>query len=463
MAADIVDTVTVTGTTARPTAALAAGTYFWRARARVGAMTAMRASATWMFIVPGRDSAVDSTSGFVADFNGDGYADTAIAAPASRSNRGVVFTYHGSSTGLSSTPTTTIEGLEPNESFGQRAVSIGGDINGDGYSDLLVSSRQNAYVFLGSPMGLSVSPSALFMGSVGHGAGDLDRDGYGDALIAQPEAMVGMIRGVGSVATHHGSSVGLSMTASRTVTGTVINENFGGEIAALGDVNGDGFSDVAISSTNARPGGFTGAGQARVFHGGAGGLAATASWTGNGTSEFQNYGFSLSRGDLNGDGFSDLVVGAPSTSATRAFAYFGSAAGVSATASVTWNGDTAGDGFGTAVACGDTDRDGFADVLIGAPIGTPMQSGFAWVFRGAATPMTTAVRAYTGSAMARLGAAVAVIGDCNGDGFDDIAVSSPDPVGVVRVHLGSAGSVGVGVHQTYTGDAASSFGTRLAR
>jgi hypothetical protein len=123
----------------------------------------------------------------------------------------------------------------------------------------------------------------------------------------------------------------------------------------------------------------------------------------------------------------------------------------------------AGDGFGTAVACGDTDRDGFADVLIGAPSGTPMQSGYARMFRGAAMPMTSAVRTYMGNTMTRLGAAVSVMGDCNGDGFDDIVISATAPTGVVRVHLGSAASVGLGEHQMYTGDAASGFGAKLAR
>jgi hypothetical protein len=52
---------------------------------------------------------------------------------------------------------------------------------------------------------------------------------------------------------------------------------------------------------------------------------------------------------------------------------------------------------------------------------------------------------------------------CNGDGFDDIVISATDPTGVVRVHLGSAASVGVGVHQMYTGEAASGFGAKLAR
>ncbi|MFO0559671.1 MAG: FG-GAP-like repeat-containing protein [Polyangiales bacterium] len=464
MAADIVDTVTVMASSARPSAALSAGTYFWRVRARVGGMTAARSSTTWMFIVPAHDSAVDSTSGFVGDYNGDGFADLVVGAPQARSTRGAVFVYYGGAMGLPATTSLAIEGLEANEAFATASVSVGGDINGDGYSDLIVSSRNNTYVFNGSATGLASSPSAFFAGSsVGYGAGDLDRDGYGDALVARPMADAMMVRGAGTVSFHRGSSSGLVMVATRDLNGSAINEEFGGRAAAIGDVNGDGYSDVAIASTNARPSGLTGAGQARVYLGGAMGLAATPSWTSNGSAEFQNFGSSIGGGDVTGDGYSDVVVGAPASTTGRVFLFTGSAGGPSATPTTTWVGDANGENFGSTLGCGDTDRDGFADVLVGAPEAAPMSSGFARLFRGSAAPATSAARGYVGAAATRLGLAVTVIGDTNGDGFDDIAVSSAEGAGIVRTHVGSAASVGVAVNRMYSGEAASAFGTRLGQ
>lgn len=464
MPADIVDTVTVMGTSARPTMALAAGTYFWRARARVGAMTAMRASATWQFIVPARDSAIDSTSGFVGDYNGDGFADLVVASPQARSTRGAIYVYYGSSMGLPAMHSAIIEGIEINEAFSSASLSVGGDINGDGFTDLVVSSRNNTYVLNGSSMGLASSPSAFFPGSsAGYGVGDIDRDGYGDVAIARATADAMMVRGAGTVSVHRGSNAGLAMTSSRELNGTAVNEEFGGRVAPVGDVNGDGYSDVLIASTNARPGGLTGAGQARIFLGGASGLGASATWTGSGTAEFQNFGFALSGGDINGDGYSDIVIGAPANALGRVFLYVGSASGPSATATTTWTGDASAENFGSTIGCGDTDRDGFADVLVGAPDAAPMASGFARLFRGAAMPSTTAARGYVGSMMARLGVSVAVMGDVSGDGFDDIAVSASESNGVVRTHLGSAASVGASVHRMYSGDVASSYGASIAR
>jgi hypothetical protein len=147
---------------------------------------------------------------------------------------------------------------------------------------------------------------------------------------------------------------------------------FGISVATAGDVNGDGFSDVIVGAY-LYDNGQTNEGQAFVYHGSAVGLSTTAAWTGESNQADALFGISVATaGDVNGDGFSDVIVGAwafdnPHTDEGRAFVYHGSAAGLSITLAWTSESDQAFALFGISVAtAGDVNGDGFSDAIVGA-------------------------------------------------------------------------------------------------
>ena len=118
-------------------------------------------------------------------------------------------------------------------------------------------------------------------------------------------------------------------------------------MATAGDVNGDGFSDVIVGAL-LYDNGETDEGRAYVYHGSAAGLATTAAWTAESNQDDAHFGYSVATaGDVNGDGFSDVIVGAyvydnGETNEGRAFVYHGSAAGLSPTAAWTAESNQAG-------------------------------------------------------------------------------------------------------------------------
>jgi len=153
--------------------------------------------------------------------------------------------------------------------------------------------------------------------------------------------------------------------ADVTMTGESTNNYFGISASTAGDVNGDGYSDVIVGAT-----GFdnvqTDEGRAYVYHGSATGLSATANWTGESNQANALFGNSVSTaGDVNGDGYSDVIVGALSyengqANEGRAYVYHGSAAGLSATANWTAESDQEEAYFGWSVStAGDVNGDGY--------------------------------------------------------------------------------------------------------
>ena len=157
-----------------------------------------------------------------------------------------------------------------------------------------------------------------------------------------------------------------------------VSAYIGTSVATAGDVNGDGYDDVIIGAP------FYGTGGAAfVFHGSASGLSATPNWIGTGDKSGIMFGYSVASGDVNGDGNSDVIVGAPSWYETyptllrgNIFVYFGSSAGLSTTPNWTsvdfvTNINTLSrvyrSSFGYSVASGDVNGDGIDDIIVGAP------------------------------------------------------------------------------------------------
>ena len=226
------------------------------------------------------------------------------------------------------------------------------------------------------------------------------------------------------------------------------------ECASAGDVNGDGYADV-IAGTHV-PGT---PGSAIVFLGGASGLASVPATTLTGDDVSVNFGVAVaSAGDVNGDGYADVVVGAPAASATargRVYVYLGSASGLAGVPATTLTGPDvlggagAGTSFGVSIAgAGDLNGDGYSDVVVGDSLSLG-QTGSAFVYLGsaaglAAASSTTLVGLDSGSAL--LGASVSSAGDVNGDGYTDVVVgayATPDGSGVGSAYIYLGGPTGL--------------------
>ena len=366
------------------------------------------------------------------DVNGDGYDDVVVGALGYSSFTGRAYVFAGSSAGVSSTATTTLTGGATSDYFGV-SVSGVGDVNGDGYDDVIVgapwySSRTGrAYVHVGSSAGLSSTATTTLTGGATSDIFGSSLSGAGDVIAdGYDDVIVGAVgysSSTGRAYVFAGSSAGVSSTATTTLTGGATSDCFGVSVSGAGDVNGDGYDDVVVGA----PYSGSGTGQAYVYAGSSTGVssAASASWTGGTNSDY--FGWSVSgAGDVNGDGYDDVIVGAPYyTSFTgRAYVYAGSSGGSATIATTILTGGAADEGLGWSVSgAGDVNGDGYDDVIVGAP-GYSSFTGRAYVYAGSSGGSASiATTVLTGeAAYDYFGRSVSGAGDVNGDGYNDVIV-----------------------------------------
>jgi hypothetical protein len=395
------------------------------------------------------------------DVNGDGYDDVIAGAPKNDSggqDAGRAYILLGGPVGVSGSlqlplvddvPDFTFTGEVAFDQFGG-SVASAGDVNGDGYEDVIVGASMNdaggvatdnrgrAYVFFMGPgadttadLILTGQASDDRFGTVVAGAGDLNGDGYDDVIVGAPNNDAG-----GAPADNRGRAYvflggpGPDAAADLTLTGLAAGDNFGVAAASAGDVNGDGYDDVVVGAemNDAAAGN---AGAAYLFYGGPSGAGfnAVADLTLTGTAIDDHFGHTVAgAGDVNGDGYDDLVIGAPDNDtgfagAGQAYLYLGGA-NADASADLTFTGAFTNDGLGVSVAsAGDVNGDGFADVILGIWGGDPNggNSGEVAVMLGGTTANAVVDLTLGGATAADLyGFAVASAGDFDGDGYDDV-------------------------------------------
>jgi hypothetical protein len=386
------------------------------------------------------------------DVNGDDYPDIIVGASYydnGYSNQGRVFVYHNSGTGLYPGPGWTADIDQHDAAFGC-SVGPAGDVNNDGYSDVIIGARGyengqtgegGAFVYHGSESSLSDTPDWVVEGDqeyakLGYSvstAGDVNNDDYSDVIVGAISYHNGE-NGEGGAFVYHGSDSGLSTSADWTAEGDQVNAEFGTSVGTAGDVNDDGYSDVIVGA-DWHENDLMAEGRAYVYHGSGSGLSSSANWMVEGDQEYARLGSAVgTAGDVNGDGYSDVVVGADGDETSgneeeRAFLYHGSGTGLSPTANAVLEGDQPDAKFGSAVGtAGDVNGDGYSDVVVGAPDYDNGQTneGGVFLYYGSESGLATNAvwSAESDQDHAQFGNSVGTAGDVDHDGYSDLIVGA---------------------------------------
>jgi VCBS repeat-containing protein len=386
------------------------------------------------------------------DVNGDGLADIVIGGPASN----ISYVVYGATSPASNVPLTSMTSSVGFRITGEVAgdlegtsVSAAGDVNGDGFGDLIVGAPGNgsgngsAYVLLGGPsmtdinlasltsaQGFSIRGSAAEAAGISvHAAGDINGDGLADLIVgASSNDSPGTDAGATYVVYGSATPGNVTLSALTTATGFkltgVAGAHLGASVSAAGDINGDGIGDLIVGASGGTSGHADVVFGSTTAHGNLDVTTMTASqgfaiFGGPGTTDLLG-GSVASAGDVNGDGYDDILIGAPGTAKGTAYLLFGgndlsnvNLAHLTADQGVVIQGMIVGDQAGFSVAsAGDINSDGYDDIMVGAPNNSIQgsQAGLAVVLYGSAFGLTQTPATTTGT-----GAADTLIGTAGND------------------------------------------------
>ncbi|MBB5042376.1 VCBS domain-containing protein [Shinella fusca] len=393
------------------------------------------------------------------DVNGDGYNDIIVGtySDPSRTTKSPSYVVFGKGSGFTTVNLATLTDADgfriESTAKGGKFVSSAGDVNGDGYDDIIVGveysngTAGSSYVVFGKASGFG-TVNLDNLGSTGFridgaawgnysgysvsSAGDVNGDGYDDIIVGAYRANLADKSEAGSSYIVFGKSDGFSDinlanlgSAGFRVDGAASGDRSGVSVSAAGDVNGDGYDDVIIGAYTTSPYGRYLAGASYVVYGGAS-RTGTVDLADLGSAGFRIDGavdndysgnFVSSAGDVNGDGYDDLIVGAhsadPSSGKTDAGSSYVVFGGPSRTGTVDLadlgsagfriDGTAAYDYSGRSVSsAGDVNGDGYDDLIVGAfgadPSGKTDAGSSYVIYGGAFGEATTPVYLYGGGA-----------------------------------------------------------------
>ena len=366
------------------------------------------------------------------DFNNDGFADIAIGQPNDFKNgygSGCTSIFYGK-THLALNRDVVFYGAEASEYFGSCVAGVG-DINNDSFSDFIIGAEGNSkhgllsgasYLYLG---GEPINPKPIFsvfgqksedhLGYSASSAGDINNDGFADFII-------------GGFATDY-ANLYLGSSVPDSIPDYIFKGkqgfHFGNDVSSAGDFNRDGYDDILIGEfCNGEKD--IHVGRAYLYFGGPN-LDTTPDLTFEGEEVFNNFGQKVAcAGDLNGDGFSDIMVGAPGYDRIdllgRLYVYYGGSLPDSIPDLII-TGTKHYRQLGSFLApSGDVNQDGFDDIIVGLPyLGNGFDTSYVSIYYGGAV-MDAFPDIEIEQAAYSFGSGVGSAGDLNNDGFDDIWV-----------------------------------------
>ena len=257
---------------------------------------------------------------------------------------------------------------------------------------------------------------------------DVNGDGKKDLIVGAPEAKASSKK-TGVATVYLAGENGIEEKASAVLEGEGEGDFFGFSFTNLGDVNGDSKNDFAIGALNAEgEAGISGA--VYVYKGGENPPVLLAKL--KGLNAFDKFGYSITSGDVNGDGLKDILVSSPHTfnedyQSGVVSVYFGGES-IAEKADVMIRGDKVNASVGQAVASGDINGDNIDDIIMDVSAKVYIYYGGADIKTRIADNVTPNVKIRSdsgGHGGSGFGYALAYAGDVDGDGYGDIAVSNP--------------------------------------
>jgi hypothetical protein len=289
---------------------------------------------------------------------------------------------------------------------------------------------------IGQTANLASNTTGEFFGMAVSNAGDLNGDGYDDVIVGTTASFT---QGPGHAYIFFGGKM-MNATPDMVLTGADKNDNFGYSASGAGDVNNDGCDDVIVGAYNNA----SGAGSAYIFYGGQP-MNNISDVSFSGGAKRDRFGCSVSgAGDVNADGFDDVIVGAywncsAGCDTGSAYVYFGGKP-MDNISDVVFTNDTAYGYFGWAVSkAGDVNQDGYDDVIVGSfLLSTPLPGRAFIYFGGQPMDNKTDVLLSEGAKAEYFGVSVSDAGDVNGDGYGDVIVGAPSNVSSGGIRTGGA-------------------------